>query len=787
MAPRHKNPTTPGRTAIAPYNFVPLPNEVFTVEDGDGKPWRQHDRFVPGTYSGWFDVQITTLTPLYIRGATRQNETGDWDTRAARFRAAPFARPDERPLVPGASLRGAIRSLFEIFTFSKIQPVSKERPFFRSVGTDRMAKEYRRRVVQGDTAPQGGFIRRRNGAWVIERAEATWRVKHDLLRRHGLQYRQHPSYKPTWTLQHHRCWFHPGTKDLVKTIALNQPSSGSGWREGILVLTGSSPKKEKEFLFVESTAPQHIIIPDAIWKRFHDDDQITQWQKKTFPRGEPTDKCRKQNGHLRDGEPVFFLCDPQHASPDNPAGLLFFGRAQMFRFPYDLRPNDLIPRNLKTEALDLTEVVFGRVGQQRDKRGQTIKGRVFVEDAVAVGQPPAGGWLESILVPKILSAPKPTTFQHYLTQDGTKGTDNLTTYFDGNHTSIRGHKMYWHRWDNSLGIDAVREDRKQNEILDYLQKTRSPLENDKQEYTQHTMIQPVKADVTFKGRIRFENLTDIELGALLAVVQLPDGCAHKIGMAKPLGLGSVRIEARLRLVDHQKRYDGWQDDGIVEGDPKALRAAFTKGILKHAEESRETLLEEQTDLRRIARLEALYRLLEWENRPAVEDTRYMVIEGGDGQRVRADTQGRVNEYRERPVLPSPHKVAGTEEPPWEEDPPHPGSGRDRSSGAPPRQQKRAASGPSLPSSGDRVEAVLSEKLTNKGGWRAEHVETNLSGPIHNTSDVPSDKKPGDTLHLLVASVNQREIAFRYPTEADEARAQRASKPKGKRGRQQHRR
>jgi CRISPR-associated protein Cmr6 len=104
-------------------------------------------------------------------------------------------------------------------------------------------------------------------------------------------------------------------------------------------------------------------------------------------------------------------------------------------------------------------------------------------------------------------------------------------------------------------------------------------------------------------------------------------------------------------------------------------------------------------------------------------------------------------------------------------PPVPGQGM-----ASPRQQEPSPSrGPSLPRPGERVEAVLLEEKTRKGGWRARHVATGIAGPIQNSNDVPGDKKAGDTVTLIVQSTNEREIAFRHPTAGDEQRAQ---KPKG---------
>jgi CRISPR-associated protein Cmr6 len=77
-----------------------------------------------------------------------------------------------------------------------------------------------------------------------------------------------------------------------------------------------------------------------------------------------------------------------------------------------------------------------------------------------------------------------------------------------------------------------------------------------------------------------------------------------------------------------------------------------------------------------------------------------------------------------------------------------------------------------PASGTLVDAkLLAERSKSKtAGWRALHEPSGLSGPIVNTGDVPAEKNPGDLVRLKVHSVNQREISFRYPTPADEARA-----------------
>ncbi len=73
-----------------------------------------------------------------------------------------------------------------------------------------------------------------------------------------------------------------------------------------------------------------------------------------------------------------------------------------------------------------------------------------------------------------------------------------------------------------------------------------------------------------------------------------------------------------------------------------------------------------------------------------------------------------------------------------------------------------ASTSASPKPGDRVEAVLLEERTKKGGWKARHEPSGLSGPIQNSADVPAAEKAGNHLSLVVASVSAREIAFRVP-------------------------
>lgn len=68
-------------------------------------------------------------------------------------------------------------------------------------------------------------------------------------------------------------------------------------------------------------------------------------------------------------------------------------------------------------------------------------------------------------------------------------------------------------------------------------------------------------------------------------------------------------------------------------------------------------------------------------------------------------------------------------------------------------------------SGETIIAVLLAERTKKGGWRAQVKGFSQAGPIQNTEAVPESSKPGDSVKLTLASVNDREVAFKWPPSA----------------------
>jgi len=72
---------------------------------------------------------------------------------------------------------------------------------------------------------------------------------------------------------------------------------------------------------------------------------------------------------------------------------------------------------------------------------------------------------------------------------------------------------------------------------------------------QKARVEPLSAGQPFFFHVDFDNLSDVEFGLLLYALEPDTDYHHKLGMGKPLGLGSVKIEPLAYFpVSRQRRY-----------------------------------------------------------------------------------------------------------------------------------------------------------------------------------------------------------------------------------------
>jgi CRISPR-associated protein (TIGR03986 family) len=591
--PKHVNPSTADRTACAPYNFIPLPEKVVAVKGSTiDEQLPDHDRYFSDRHNGYFDVTLTTKSPLYVRCPFTRNEF-DLDEQdkdrnghkldnhtpyADRIKNTPdffYTHDRTRPVIPGSSLRGMLRSVLEIVSYGNVQGVADKKLFFRTVDKTTLGKYYSSRMMDPAGTGQngngyrpiveGGFIRSSGYTWEVEPCTIARVEMQDVARAVGVAVYQPdgsidreasianlytsrgPMGKPNWEvvpfgstiavpLQYRTVFVltDPAPTDhrhrgrwlrYLRTTQVSTSATGAaGERTGTLVLTGPVQGQHMAFVFLPQTGTRRFQIPndlrdDDINNRlidlFHDKDQLTQWQEQTFERSRPSPANRNANGFLRNGEPAFFLREAGR--------LTFFGRAQMFRLPYKHRPLDLVPPQLcDSSDIDYPDAVFGFIRnddeakklQQGDK-GRAYAGRLFVTDAELTQRySPQDLWLDANpFSPQILATPKPTAVQQYLAQKEPDlyGTGKFNRGEEIMETRLRHYDGFGNR--PVLDETVIRGHKRYWHQDD---RTRQNIEdpNAQETSSQHTQFKPVKSGVQFTFRVYFENLSDEELGAL---------------------------------------------------------------------------------------------------------------------------------------------------------------------------------------------------------------------------------------------------------------------------------
>jgi len=625
--------------ASAPYNFIPLNDTIVYSEMIPDFNKYYNDRF-----TGVINIKIETKTPIYIRGTLNKEQVINKEETSEFFSPADLKR------IPGSSLRGMIRNLVEIVSFGKFGFIDDKNLYFRDVaGTTNLKEEYNNKNNN---------------------------CKAGLLYKEGIKYKIYEQEFCSITESESKKKISSGKKyDYFNYYEVD---------EGIIVVSGKKPNHYYNWLIkpLENGSCEELSIEDIEsyqndLNRFKDNKEISEtkyaynllesakitkvpcfylkwidsqgknrisfghtknfripyyytiknhipeihcnvnykitkerldWMRNSGVSSEYIDKLRELEQNIEIDQFEFeknleqIIKDKDN--PENNGGKKL-----------DKEDSDKIKKSIikHSRLYDISEAIFGNE--------ETFASRVFFEDAVIVKD--TGTMKESY--PKILSSPNPTSFQHYLVQEN-ENNKNLNSY--NSDAGIRGNKLYWHKsgnfwekpWDNTFS-----EKNKENKKV-------------------YTKIKPLNKGAVFEGKIRFENLSKVELGALLFCLNLPKGCCHKIGMAKPLGLGSIEISPELKISARKMRYEkfNFEINDLNTDNEKIneLIKSFEEYVLKRISNT------DKDSLWNMQRLMELKIMLNFEFGTQLEEknqSRYMEIKGIDNK----------NEFKYRPVLPAP--------------------------------------------------------------------------------------------------------------------------------------
>ena len=495
-------------TLKAPYNFAPLSDRVFFPEWAD-----QISMDIPFSdgISGSIDLNIKALTPIFVRnGHSKQDGENKNDTYKSFSKA-----PDGRYFIPATSIKGEIRDVLEILSCGKLgKDRFKNQSFgIRDLSSGVDGKFYRSKITTDNI--RCGWMTKKGDSYSIDDKGIPWRISPEEIDAHlgteldgfvkGDNFTSDEnktakkkydlcSQKGTGSLRRH---FTADDRHSKKHLVLIDED---GWL-GTIVLTGQPSKAIKsngkwtnkyfEFVFPEDSENAKIKLSadDSVIKSFI-----------SINADAPDYKdFRKDQLEKGDRIPVFFM-------KGKDGNVESIGLSYMYKYPAYNSIYSAVPLEYLFSKHDLADCIFGYTSNN-----ESMRGRVWFSHAFATNSPNVLGERKIVL-----STPHPSYYPTYLGNGKTWNSEDAR---------IAGRKRYPTR--NKLS------------------------ESPEGSADMETTMIPLDKGTEFCGKIVFNNLRPVELGALLAAISFnahPE-CHHNLGYAKPLGYGKIEMDYKLDIDD----------------------------------------------------------------------------------------------------------------------------------------------------------------------------------------------------------------------------------------------
>lgn len=504
----------------SPFNFVPVSEKVYFP---DWSEQISHDVPFSDGVSGTIHLHITTHTPTFVRnGHTKEDAEKKYPTYNS------FSKIANRYFIPATSIKGEVRNILEILSFSKMD-IDRSSLFAQREWDN--TKLYTLKTNQSEV--RCGWLRRKGNDYEIINCGKPYRISHKRIdefigenvmenlfsERNGINLNEKKEEKdPKTAIFKYELMKKKGIDLTNLSFEIDEEAcnsyntrrvlvSDNGTIEGTIVLTGqpdrwaernnpaiTRPKgKYYEFVFANN---EEVING----KKAYDVSKETFDHYKFIYQDSAEWQRIKVDIETKQGVPVFFRVEDNKIKD--------FGMAFLYKLPYEKSPFEVLPKAHKIETPDLAQCIFGYISKNKSLKGRVQFGHAFSNDA----QPDKD-------ITLTLNTPKASYYPIYIQQDGRNGiVTRYETYNDG---KLSGWKRYHIRkktWEKAMN----------SEKLD-------------------TVIHPVKEGSTFNGSISFHNLRPVELGALLSALTFhgTSGCYHSIGQGKPYGFGKVTYQIKL--------------------------------------------------------------------------------------------------------------------------------------------------------------------------------------------------------------------------------------------------
>lgn len=451
--------------------------------------------------SGKITCILKLITPIFIPDPEKRMEIEEGENKGHKI--LEFFKVGNKPVIPPTGIKGMIRSVAEAASNSCFSIFDGGRLGKRLRPENYRGQIYAGRIVSIPVPDRDGSVIEMNSIKISRNVAEEHNIWNNI-EKNGKQVYVNQSVVDEWK---------------ITDIADLSETHRERYVVGYLKTSDNFGSKRFERVFVEKTNPKNYRFPYAIYQDFR-----------------VANKNSKHNETkvLKSGDTVWLRVRNNDEVEE-------IGFAQIYRksFPYSLQNNlekwsrEFKPCN-NPKSLCSACRIFGMVAEDGIKGG--IAGNV--SSSITTLRNNLVNLKPNQLL-RILSLPKPTFHPFYL----------LGGDYYSSSSKLRGRKFYWHQ--------------PYDETLKRYTTTKEELERNKQKLGLTSSVELLLPPAEFTFIIDFDNLDDSELGLLLWSLELNKGMAHKLGMGKPLGLGSVKIKIeKLEVIDRIKRYTEIFSSGI---------------------------------------------------------------------------------------------------------------------------------------------------------------------------------------------------------------------------------
>lgn len=497
--------------------------------------------------SGYISCTLIPKSPLFIPNTTNDNY---FEENVGKHKSYDFYSYDDlssvtnnkeyyhEPVIPGSSIRGVIRSDFEAVTnscmsttndnkrlYKRLPDAGKPGLLIREKGEINLYSAERVMVKYKEcNADTNEIIDTKN----IAEGQKVWIKK-------GVRYKN-LSYMPF-------------TASDLKTKPMR------GFIEGYFLKGEYFPRKHHASVMLKKSPTAIAKICDAnnidICEELicikeilelYGNEKINKNVKKGHTKYEGDEGYKTAYDNFMNGEQDVL---PVYYKEFN--GFYYMSPACITKEVYKNKIKDLLRGKNYCACSDINNLceacsLFGMVGmeEKKDKMLNTNPSRIRFTDAIILNYDKNNEqkYFYSPVVLDELSLPKVSATEFYLkrfedadiwTYDfAFKWNRNNREILDGYKPEIRGRKFYWNHKDDSVFNDIIK---KNNEMKD-----------------ENVTIRSLKhgKDIKFLFRVYFDRVTEDELKKIICILNVGKNKdektgMHKLGMGKPLGMGSIKI------------------------------------------------------------------------------------------------------------------------------------------------------------------------------------------------------------------------------------------------------